>query len=349
MSIKKEEYGIAKTGEKVYCYTLDNEKGLSAEIITYGGIVKSLYTTDRDGKKVDVVLGRDTLEDYFNNDGYLGALIGRHANRIADSVFTINGKEYKVGANEGKNSLHGGFCGFDKKVWNAEVIDCSEPALKLSLFSPDGEEGFPGNLNVCVTYTLTEENALKIEYSAVSDKDTVVNMTNHSYFNLAGYDSGTIDNQKLQIMSSFYTPNDDECMPTGEVLKVEQTPFDFRNEKAIGIGFGSDFEQIKKFNGYDHNFIIDGQEFRLAAKALCEENGIVMETWTDAPSMQLYTSNALTEGTYKNGSRCGQHSAFCLETQCFPNGMKYRHYPNPFLKANEEYNTVTEYKFSVVK
>ena len=349
MSIEREEYGIAKTGEKVYVYTLDNGNGLSAEIITYGAIIKNLYVNDRFGNKIDVVLGRDTLEDYFNNDGYLGAAIGRHANRISNGKFTIDGTEYEVGKNEGNNSLHGGFCGFDKKVWESEAVDNGEPELKLTLFSPDGEEGFPGNLEVCVRYTLTKENSLKIEYSAVSDMDTLVNMTNHSYFNLTGYRSGVIDNEKLQIMSSFYTPNDDECMPTGEVLKVEGTPFDFRTEKAIGKDFDSDFEQIKKFNGYDHNFVIDGSGFRLAAVSSSDETGIKMETWTDAPSMQLYTSNALTDGIYKNGSKCGIHSAYCLETQCFPNAMKYRHYPNPLLRAGEEYKTVTVYKFGVIK
>lgn len=345
MSISKTKFGIS--GDKdVYCYTLKNGRGLAAEIITYGGIVKNLYTTDKNGKETDVVLGRNTLDDYFNNEGYLGAIIGRHANRIAGGKFTIGKTEYHIGINENGNSLHGGNIGFDKKVWEAEEGGSdNEPSLKLSLVSPDGDEGFPGTLEVTVTYTLTAENALRIEYRAVSDKDTVVNLTNHSYFNLGGFDSGTIENQTLYINSSFYTPKDDECMPTGEVLSVEGTALDFRTPKKLGRDIFSDEEQIRKSDGYDHNFAIYGDGFRLAARAKCEETGIVMETWTDQPAMQLYTSNGLPEGEYKNASHCGMHSAFCLETQCFPNAMKHRHYPNPLLRAGEEYKTVTEYKF----
>ena len=348
MSITKKEYGIAKTGETVYSYTLDNGNGLSADIITYGGIVTNLYAPDKDGNKVDVVIGRNNLEEYFRNDGYVGALIGRHANRIAGSKFELNGETYVLNPNENANNLHGGLEGFDKKVWNAaEGGTDSEPALILTLHSPDGDEGFPGNLDVTVTYTLTAENALKIEYKAVSDKDTVVNMTNHSYFNLAGHDSGTIDNQLMQINSSFYTPNDAEGMPTGEILSVTDTTFDFRKEKAIGGGFTSGHPQIELFNGYDHNFVIDGYGMRFAAKARCAENGITMAVYTNLPSMQLYTSNGLPEANYKNGAKGGLHAAFCLETQCFPNAMKYLHYPNPILKAGEEYHAVTEYKFGI--
>lgn len=350
MSITKKEYGTAKTGETVYSYTLDNGIGLSAEIITYGGIVTNLYTLDKDENKVDVVLGRNSLEEYFNNDGYLGALIGRHANRIAGSKFELNEETFTLNPNEGENNLHGGIEGFDKKVWNAEEGGTdSNPSLILSLHSPDGDEGFPGNLDVTVTYTVTDGNVLKIEYRAVSDRDTVVNLTNHSYFNLAGYDSGTIDNQLLRINSSFYTPNDESCMPTGEVLSVTDTPFDFRKEKPIGEGFTSGHKQIEMFGGYDHNFVIDGHGMRFAARARCKENGVAMMVYTNLPSMQLYTSNGLSEGTYKNGAKGGLHAAFCLETQCFPNAMKYPHYPNPILKAGEEYNAVTEFMFGVIK
>jgi aldose 1-epimerase len=309
--------------------------------------LKNSYVTDKNGAKTDVVLGRDTLEDYFKNDGYLGALIGRHANRIAKGEFTLNGREYKVGINEGKNSLHGGNTGFDKKLWSAKEIDGAEPALELSLVSEDGEEGFPGKLDVTVTYTLTKENALKISYEAVSDKDTVVNLTNHAYFNLAGHSSGRMYNQTLRINSSFYTPNDDECMPTGEVCSVSGTPFDFRQEKPIGSDIDSDFEQIKMFGGYDHNFAVDGRGYRLAACAKCEETGISMEVYTDKPGVQLYTSNGLPEGIYKNGAKYGVHQAFCLETQYFPNSMAYSHYPSPILRKGEKYNFTTEYRFIV--
>lgn len=347
MSITKTEFGTMPNGEKVYSYLLDNGQGLSAEILNYGGIIKNLYVTDKNGIKTDVVLGRDSMEEYLNNDGYLGALIGRHANRIKNSQFELNGKTYKVGTNEGNNSLHGGKVGFDKKIWDVNEADGLEPSLTLMLLSPDDEEGFPGQLKVKVVYTLTKNNAVKIEYTAVSDKDTVVNLTNHTYFNLAGHASGTIDNQILQINSSFYTPNDGECMPTGEVLSVEGTPFDFRNPKAIGQDISADFKQIEMFGGYDHNYAILGRGYRLAAVAECRENGIAMETYTDQPSMQLYTSNALSEGIYKDGAKYGKHQAYCLETQCFPNAMEHSHYPSPLLKQGEEYNTVTEYRFIV--
>lgn len=347
MSITKNIFGKMSDGTEVYVYMLDNGNGISVEIINLGGIVKNLYVTDKNGLKTDVVLGRDTLEDYMNNDGYLGALIGRHANRIAKGKFLLNGSEYSVGVNEGCNSLHGGNNGFDKKVWTVKEFDVAEPSIALSILSEDGEEGFPGKMNVTVTYTLTKENALKINYQAVSDKDTVVNMTNHSYFNLAGHASGTIDNQILQINSGFYTPNDDECMPTGEVLAVMGTPFDFRVPKPIGQDINADFEQIEKFGGYDHNFAIAGRDYRLAATAQCMENGISMEVYTDKPAMQLYTSNALTKGIYKDGAEYDAHQAFCLETQYFPNAMSHSHYPAPILKKNEEYNFTTEYRFIV--
>ncbi len=347
MSITKNIFGKMSDGQEVYVYSLDNGRGLSAEIITYGGIVKNLYVNDENGKKTDVVLGRDTLEEYLHNDGYLGALIGRHANRIAKGKFNLNGREYHAGVNEGNNSLHGGYKGFDKKVWEANAVDGSEPSLILTLLSPDGEEGFPGDLKVKVIYTLTKDNALKIEYNASSNEDTVVNLTNHTYFNLAGHAGGTIDNQILQINSSFYTPNDIECMPTGEVLSVTGTPFDFRSPKPIGQDISADFEQIKMFGGYDHNFALEGRGYRLAATAQCVENGITMEVYTDKPAMQLYTSNALTRGIYKDGAEYDAHQAYCLETQYFPNAMEHSHYPSSILRKNEEYKFTTEYRFIV--
>lgn len=348
MGIKKEVYGTMPTGEAIHLYTLDNGNGMTAEILNYGGIVKSLYVKDNKGKKTDVVLGRDSLWDYLKNDGYLGALIGRHANRIKKGEFELSGKIYNVGINEGKNSLHGGVKGFDSKVWDVvEDGTEEEPSLILSIMSKDGEEGFPGNLAVSVTYTLTKENSLKIAYRAVSDADTVCNMTNHSYFNLAGHGSGTIDKQIMQINADFYTPNDSECMPTGEVLNVFGTPFDFRVPKPLGQDIAASFPQIKAVGGYDHNYMLSGRGYRKVAVAACEENGIVMEVYTDQPAMQLYTANALTEGVYKRGKEYKVHQAFCLETQCVPNAMEFAHYPGPVLKKNEVYDTVTEYKFIV--
>lgn len=348
MAVTKREFGRTAAGEAVWAYTLDNGKGVSVEILSYGGIIRKLVVTDRNGVKTDVVLGRDTIDDYMDNQGYLGALIGRHANRIAKSKFILNKKEYTVGANEGANSLHGGFVGFDKKVWDV-IVDGTEdePEIVMSLTSPDGEEGFPGTLDITVTYKLTKDNGLVINYKAKSDADTVCNLTNHAYFNLAGHASGAIYNQVMQINSAFYTPNDSECMPTGEVLSVMGTPFDFRVPKPVGQDINSDFEQTAMFGGYDHNFAIEGRGMRTAAVVSCIENGISMEVYTDQPAMQLYTSNGLPEGIYKEGAHYGVHQAFCLETQCFPNAMAHSHYPSPVLKKGEVYDTTTEYRFVV--
>lgn len=346
MAVTSKKFGTLPTGS-VDCYTLDNGCGLRAEVLTYGGIIKNLYVKDKNGVATDVVLGRDTLEEYLKNDGYFGAAIGRHANRISNAEFELNGKKYRVGVNEGKNSLHGGMVGFDKRIWKAEPIENAEgTGLFMTLVSEDMEEGFPGKLEVHMTYMLTKENSLKITYRAVSDKDTVVNLTNHSYFNLAGHASGDVHEQLLQINSSFYTPNDDECMPTGEVLSVMGTPFDFRAPKPIGQDISSDFDQIAKFGGYDHNFAIDGRGFRLAAVASCPSNGITMQTYTNKPAMQLYTGNGIdTERVCKEGAKYPVHGAFCLETQFFPNSMRFAHYPSPILKAGVQYKYITEYKF----
>lgn len=346
MAVTSKPFGETAEGS-VECWSVDNGCGLKAEILTYGGIIKNLYVKDKNGEYVDVVLGRDTVEEYLTNDGYYGAAIGRHANRIAKGEFELNGEKYHVGANEGENSLHGGAVGFDKKIWTAAPIENAEGSgVVLTLVSEDMEEGFPGKLEVNMTYMLTKENSLKITYRAVSDKDTVVNLTNHSYFNLAGHASGDVHDQILQINSSFYTPNDSECMPTGEVLSVMGTPFDFRAPKPIGQDIDADFEQISMFGGYDHNFAIDGRGFRLAATASCPTTGITMQVFTNKPAMQLYTGNGIdTERVCKDGAKYPVHGAFCLETQFFPNAMSFSHYPSPILAAGVQYKYITEYKF----
>ncbi len=344
MSIEKKKFGIMPSGDVIYSYKIDNGKGLSAEIISYGGIVTRLLVADKNGCTRDVVLGRSSLEQYLKNDGYLGAIIGRHANRIAKGSFTLGNECFNVGINENGNSLHGGREGFDKKVWNVLELP-QENAIELSYVSKDGEEGFPGELDVTVKYTVTDDNALKIEYSASSDKDTLCNLTNHSYFNLNGHDSGKIYGHVLQINSGFYTPNDDEGMPTGEVLSVFGTPFDYRVPKPIGQDINADFEQIQKFGGYDHNYAIQGRGLRLAAVATGDSSDITMQVYTDCPAMQLYTSNMLGSGVYKDGEEYGTHSAFCLEAQAFPNAMAHSHYPDPILRQSEKYTQTTIYRF----
>ena len=338
--IKKELFGKLPEGE-VYCYTLDNGKDLSAEIISYGGIIKNLYF-----KGTDVVLGRDTLEDYLNNNGCYGALIGRNSNRIRNAEFVLNGEKYILAKNNNGNNLHGGNIGFDKKIWQVEEIDGAEPSIILTLESPDGEEGFPGNAKIKVTYTLTSENSIKIHYEAECDKDTVINLTNHSYFNLNGHAAGTVDNHEIEFNCSFFTPNTEQCMPYGEILKVEGTPFDFTQPKTLKQGFESGFNQIEMFNGYDHNFVIDSTGFRKFATVKGDETGYIMDCFTDLPGVQLYTGNFIDEERIcKGGVKYKVHQGLCLETQYFPNALELTHFPSPVLKAGDKYDTVTEYKF----
>lgn len=342
MSITKKVFGN-HNGSEVYSVTMNNGRGLEAEIITYGGILKSLRF-----EGCDVVLGRNTLEEYEQNNGCLGALIGRNSNRIADGKLAISGKEYTLALNE-KNitNLHGGNIGFNKKIWDAETIDGDEPCTILSLVSPDGDEGFPGTVSVKVTYTLTRDNAIKIHYEGSSDADTVLNMTNHSYFNLNGHDSGSIDGHTLQMNSAFYTPNNDLCIPTGEVLSVENTPFDFRNTAKLGDGFASSHEQITKFDGFDHNFALSGRGYRHFGTFIGDVTGIKMDMYTDLPGVQIYTANLLdADDRYKNGAKYGRHNGACFETQYFPNAFNYSHFEAPYLAKGEKYETVTEYRFS---
>lgn len=327
--------------EDIFLYTLDNGKGLKAEIINYGGIIRSLYY-----KGTDVVLGRETLEEYLDNDGYFGAIIGRNANRIGDAELEINGVKYKLSANQLGNNLHGGFNGFDKKVWNAEETDGEEPALRLTLVSVDGEEGYPGEVNVMVTYTLSSDNTLHIHYEGISDSDTALNMTNHSYFNLNGHDSGTILGHKLRMNSSFYTPNGKGCVPTGEILSVKGTPFDFLEEKVFGDNMSMDCGQIKACKGFDHNFVLDGSGYRYILELTGEKSGIKMQVFSDAPGMQICAGNYIDENrVYKNGVRYPKYGGTCLETQVFPNWNKIAHFPGGWLRKGEKYDTVTSFKF----
>ncbi len=339
--ITKREFEKNENGT-ITVYILDNQQGLTAEILDLGGIIRSLVFNG-----TDVVLGRSDSAAYLSGN-YLGALIGRNSNRIEHCKFTLNGKIYPLAANDGNNNLHGGMCGFNAKIWNAEAVDGDEPQLILSLTSPDGEEGFPGNAEVKVTYTLTKDNSLKIHYEGTCDADTVLNMTNHSYFNLNGHTSGTVKNHTLKLSSSFYTPNTPECVADGRVLSVEDTAFDFRRGKTIGNDIASSEEQIHLFDGYDHNFVIDGTGYRKFAELSGDLSGILMECYTDRPGVQIYTSNMLdVDGTGKDGVSYKKHAAVCLETQVFPNALKYSHYPSPILRQGEKYDTITEYKFSM--
>lgn len=340
MSITKKQFG-EYNGENVYVYTLINKNGMSAEILNYGGIIRKLIYKD-----TDVVLGRDTMKEYTNNRGYFSALIGRNSNRIKNSEFELNGSIYKLFTNNGKNNLHGGKTGFDKKIWDAKMVDEEEPSLVLSAVSPDGEEGFPGIVNVEVTYTLTNDNALEIHYIGKADADTILNMTNHAYFNLNGHSSGSIKNHSLWLDSDFYTPNSDDCIPTGEILSVKNTPFDFSEEHIIEEGLKSEHNQIKKFGGFDHNFVLNGRGYRRVGRCTGDKSGITMEIYTDQIGIQVYSGNLIEEGRIcKDGVVYGKHHGICFETQSFPNSINFSHFPSPVLKKGEIYDTVTSYKF----
>jgi aldose 1-epimerase len=325
-------------------YTLNNEKDITVTITNYGGIITGIYTPDKEGKTTNIVLGFDNLEQYLEGHPYFGAIVGRYGNRIAKAQFSLDGETYQLAVNNGNNTLHGGLKGFDKKIWAPEVIGCDErSALKLTLFSPDGDEGYPGNLKVTVTYELLMDQ-LFITYEAETDKATVLNLTNHTYFNLAG--EGTILDHILYLNASRYTLVDDELIPTGELANVEGTPFDFRKPYMIG-------ERLDEVGGnpggYDHNFVIDGSqgERSLAAKVLDPKTGRFVEVQTTEPGVQFYTGNFL-DGTLVSGSTTFKlHSGMCLETQHFPDSPNQPNFPSTVLRPGELFVSQTIFRFGV--
>ena len=343
MEITKKSFGFMPDGREVFSYLLDNGKNVKAEILNYGGAVKNLWVKNKDGEYTDVVLGYDTVEEYFDNDAFFGVLVGRCGNRIKNGTFKINGKEYKVGINDGAHSLHGGISGFNKYLWDVQQCD---GALCLSMLSPAGDEGYPGNLKVKVTYSLNENDALVIKYEAETDEDTVVNLTNHSYFNLNGEGSGDICDMKMELKSSFYTPADKDCVTTGEISEVSGSAFDFRAGAEIGDALAAPHPQTQMFEGFDNNFIIDGRGFRKAARLESDKTGIFMELYTDAPAMQIYTGNKIDTSRACKGGKCyPKYGGICLETQNFPNAVNYGHFPDPILKAGEKYEYSAEHRF----
>jgi aldose 1-epimerase len=352
-AITKDPFGNTSNGISVELYTLTNTLGIEARIITYGGTVVSLNVPDRNDRFGDIVLGFDSIGDYEEYSRYFGALIGRYANRIAKGRFSLNGKEYTLAVNNGENHLHGGVKGFDKVVWTGRpFIDESGANLELSYFSRDGEESYPGDLNLTVIYTLTESNELKIEYSATTDQDTIVNLTNHSYFNLASAGSGEVLDHEMMINADTFTPTDSGAIPTGELRDVNRTPFDFTRSKTIGADIDTDDEQIKFGHGYDHNFVLNkaGNNLSHAATVFEPTSGRVMEVYTTEPGIQFYSGNYL-DGSVKgkNGRIYERRSAFCLEAQHFPDSPNKPQFPSTVLKPGERYSQVTVYKFSIRK
>lgn len=340
MKIKARPFGKAKNGEAVTLYEI-NTPDLIVRALNYGATVQSILVKDRYGNWRDVVLGYDTIDGYQTHAGYLGACVGRVANRIADARFSLNGKMCVLASNNGRNHLHGGLRGFDKYIWSAEAL---RDGVRFSRVSPDGEEGYPGNLNVSVSYRV-KDGAFGIFYDAVCDQDTLCNLTNHSYWNLNG--AGTALHHTLQINAAQILENNAECMPTGKILSVEGTPFDFRMAKEIGYGLEQDNVQLKKCGGYDHNFCLtnDGA-LHDAAVLSSAESGITMKVSTTMPGVQVYTANALGTWTGKDNQIYHKHDAVCLETQFYPNAMVCENFRKPILRAGECYHHVTQYAFS---
>jgi aldose 1-epimerase len=347
---QRESFGQTRDGQAVETYTLKNRRGAEARITTYGGAVVSLTMPDRAGKFDDVLLGFDDLEGYQKTTTYIGSLVGRYANRIAKGRFTLNGQEYTLATNNGENHLHGGVRGFDKVVWKARPLAArGGQALELTYLSKDGEEGYPGNLTVRVVYTLTDANELKIDYYATTDKDTVVNLTNHNYYNLAGQGNGDILGHLLTINASRFTPTDAGAIPTGELRAVRGTPFDFTRPTAIGARIEQDEEQLKLGKGYDHNFVVNGRAgvLRLAARVTEPTTGRVMETWTTEPGVQLYTGNYLDGSDVGKGGKPYRHRyGFCLETQHYPDSPNRPEFPSTVLRKSARFRSTTVYKFS---
>jgi aldose 1-epimerase len=347
--MKKTEFGKTAAGESVKMVTLSNPNGCEASIIAYGATLVTLTMPDQKGRFTDVVLGFKTIEEYLKNPFFIGGTIGRYGNRIAGGKFVLNGKEVILARNNGENHLHGGIRGFHTVVWETEENPSAEgEGLKLSYLSRDGEEGYPGNLSTEVTYRLTKDNTLRIDYRAVADMDTVVNLTNHSYFNLAGEGSGDILGHRMMINADRFTPVNGGSIPTGELQPVRETPLDFTKPAGIGGRIDAPHEQIRLGGGYDHNFVLNRKDGGLvpAACVLDPVSGRVMEVWTTEPGLQFYSGNFL-DGSMsgKNGSPYSRRSGFCLETQHYPDSPNRPEFPSTVLKAGEEYRSTTEYKF----
>jgi aldose 1-epimerase len=346
--ITRQSFGKTKEGTPVSLFTMHNARGAEVKISNYGGIVTSFKVPDREGRMGDVVLGYDNLDDYIKNSPFFGCLVGRYGNRIAKGKFTLNGTEYTLATNNGPNALHGGVKGFDKVVWDARIIaDRNGPALELHYLSKDGEEGYPGNLSVTAVYTLTDENGLRLDYTATTDKDTVVNLTQHSYFNLLG--RGDILKHEVMIAADRFTPVDSTLIPTGELRPVVGTPFDFRKSTAIGARIDQNDEQLKFGNGYDHNWVISKQRGILGVMARVHEptSGRVLEVLSTEPGLQFYTGNFL-DGTIKGKEGKVYHfrDAFCMEPQHYPDSPNQPNFPSAVLKPGDVYKNTIIYRFS---
>lgn len=357
-TVAKQIYGRTGEGKQVDIYTLANSAGMSVQIITYGGIIVTLNVPARNGQLADVALGLDNLEAYVKGHPYFGAIIGRCGNRIAKGRFSLDGREYPLATNDGPNALHGGIKGFDKVLWDAEVFQSANQAgVKMTYLSKDMEEGYPGNLSASVTYSLNDQNELKIEYSATTDKPTVVGMTNHTYFNLAGAGNGDILGHEIQIEADAFTPVGGDLIPTGEIVSLKGTPLDFAAAHRIGERINSDHQQMIRGKGYDHNYVLRGGAgsaggssaggMALAASAYEPASGRLMECYTTEPGMQFYTGNFLPARMQgKAGQTYVHRGGFCLETQHFPDWPNQPEFPSAVLRPGQTYHSQTMYRFS---
>ena len=346
--LNKTKFGVLNDGTEISSYLLKNAGGMEVKVIDLGATVVSLLVRDAHGEIRDVVLGYDTPQEYVDNTCYFGAVIGRSANRIAKGRFAIAGKTYQLAVNDNENNLHSGPDGYDIRRW--DVVQEDESSITFALDSPDGDQGFPGNFHVEIQYTLTDENELILHYTGSSDADTAANLTNHSYFNLAGHDSGQILEHTLRIAADHYTPvADGQAIPTGEIAPVKGTPMDFTTAKPIGRDIGADFKQLHFVQGYDHNYVLSKEagEKKMMAEACCEKTGIRMEAFTDCPGMQFYAGNCITSQKGKGGVSYGPRHGFCLESQYYPNAINQEGFASPLLRAGEKYDTTTSYKFSL--
>lgn len=347
-NVFRRSFGRTKNGHEVESLTLDNGI-LACDVITYGAALRTLWVPDRFGIRRDVVLGYDTLEEYEKCTAYLGAVVGRVANRIAEGRFTMSGQVYTLALNAPPNHLHGGTVGFSRRVWS--VLEHTPTLLTLALTSPDGEEGYPGTLQARVTYELVG-SSLSMRYQATTDRETPCNLTGHAYFNLDGHSSGPVSNQSLCIHAKKYTPSDAVNIPTGEIASVAGTPMDFQTSHPIGLHINEPFSQLIQANGYDHNYVVDGETgtLRNAAQAYSPASGISMDVQTTLPGMHLYTANFLTDGLNgKEGAVYGPRHAFCLETQFYPDAVNHPNFPSVILRPGHPYDHKTVFSFSCVK
>lgn len=342
----KELFGTAENGKEVYAFTLENANGVRARVINFGAVLVNLYVPDADGNVADVVLGFDKLEDYYGNGSFFGATIGPNANRIGNACFQIDGKTYQLDVNDGDNNLHSHKeLGYHKRVW--DIADVGDNSVTFSLEAPDGDMGFPGNKKVSIAYSLSEDNRLKLAYHAESDANTVINMTNHTYFNLSGHQAGSIEDHILTLHAGSYTPVVPGAIPTGDIASVKGTPMDFTSPKPIGQDIEADFEQLKLTSGYDHNYVVNGADGTLQEIAVLEDpkSGRKMKTFSTLPGVQFYAGNCITEETGKEGALYVPRTGMCLETQYYPDTINKPQFPSAVFGPGRDYDAVTVYQF----